>query len=52
MNDKVIANIPFGSIASLIVKLVRYGKGGISKEEARDLGEDLLMMAAGLLEKR
>jgi hypothetical protein len=51
MNEKVVANIPWSNIMRLIAKLVRYGKGGITKEEARDLGEELLLLAAELLEK-
>lgn len=51
MNDKIVSNIPWPNVMRLITKLVRYGKGGITKEEARDLGEELLMLAAELLEK-
>jgi len=35
----------------LIFKVFKYGKGGYTKAEARDLGEDLLALAFEVLEK-
>ena len=35
----------------LLWKVFKYGKGGYTKEEARDLGEDLLALAFEVLEK-
>lgn len=52
MNEKIIAQLPWSNIMSLISKLVRYGKGGIDKEEAADLAGDLLLLAAHLIEKK
>jgi hypothetical protein len=52
MNEKVIAQIPWASVMALIAKLIRYSKGGIDKQEAADLAEDLLLLAAHLIEAK
>lgn len=48
MKDKV--NVPVGRIIRLVTKAVRYSKGGFTKQERRDLGLDLLELAAALLD--
>jgi hypothetical protein len=48
MKDKV--NVPVGRIIRLVTKAVRYSKGGFTKAERRDLGLDLLELAAALLD--
>jgi len=52
MNEKVVAQLPWARIMALVAKLVRYAKGGIDKEEAADLAEDLLLLAAHLIEAK
>lgn len=52
MNDKVIASLPWARIASLIAKLIRYSRGGIDKQEAAALAEELLVLAAHLIESK
>lgn len=49
--QKIVANIPWSKIIALIAKLIRFGKGGIDKEEGAELAEDLLLLAADLIEK-
>lgn len=43
-------NVPVGRILRLVTKAVRYSKGGFTKAERRDLGLDLLELAASLLD--
>jgi len=50
MNDKLIATLPLPAILRIIGKLIRYAKGGIDKDEAADLAEDLLLIVAHLAE--
>lgn len=52
MNEKVIAQLPWARIMSLVAKIIRYSKGGITKEEAAELAEDLLLLAAHLIEAK
>ncbi len=52
MNEKIIATLPWPSIMGLVAKLIRYSKGGIDKQEAADLAEDLLLLAAHLIEAK
>ena len=42
--------VPVGRIVRLVAKTLRYSKGGFSKEERRDLGLELLMLASHVLE--
>lgn len=42
--------VPVGRIIRLVAKTLRYSKGGFSKEERRELGLDLLMLASHVLE--
>jgi hypothetical protein len=51
-SDKIVATVPWTKVVMLIAKLVRYAKGGISKEEGTDLAEDLLLIVADLVEKK
>ena len=51
-SDKIVASVPWSKVIVLIAKLVRYSKGGISKEEGADLAEDLLLIVADLVEKK
>jgi hypothetical protein len=48
--EKVVTMIPWTKVMQLIAKLIKFGKGGISKDEAAELAEDLLLLAAGLIE--
>lgn len=43
-------DVPVVRIIRLIAKTLRYSKGGFTKEERRDLGLDLLMLASEVLE--
>ena len=52
MNEKIIATLPWSRIMALVAKLIRYAKGGIDKQEAADLAEDLLLLAAHLIEAK
>lgn len=45
--DKVIGLTP--SLVRLIVKTIRYSKGGLNKEERQELGQDLLLLAYEVL---
>ena len=36
-------------LVKLIVKTIKYSKGGLNKEERQELGEDLLMLAYEVL---
>ncbi len=42
--------VPVGRIIRLVTKAIRYSKGGFTKQERRDLGLDLLELAASLLD--
>jgi|DEB0MinimDraft_10_1074344.scaffolds.fasta_scaffold358517_1 hypothetical protein len=35
----------------IIIKLIKYAKGGLDKEERQDLGADLLELASKILEE-
>lgn len=52
MNEKIVAQLPLPAILRIIGKLVRYAKGGIDKDEAADLAEELLLLVAHLVEAR
>lgn len=52
MNEKIIAQVPWARIASLIAKLIRYSRGGIDKQEAAALAEELFLIAAHLIEAK
>ncbi len=47
--ERIIGLAP--KLIKLIVKVVRYSKGGLSKEERQELGQDLLELAADVLEE-
>ena len=36
-------------LVKLIIKTIKYSKGGLNKEERQELGEDLLMLAYEIL---
>ena len=38
---KIVSSLPFGDILKLSGKLIRYSRGGISKEEGAELVSDL-----------
>jgi len=38
-------------VMKLIVKIVKYSKGGLDRDEIRELGEDLLDIALRILEE-
>ncbi len=42
--------LPVGKIIRLVTKTIRLSKGGFTPEERRDLGLDLLLLAAHVLE--
>jgi hypothetical protein len=48
MSQKIVAALPLPAIIKIIAKLIRYAKGGIDKDEAADLIEDLLLIVAHL----
>lgn len=50
MDNKIVAMLPIPSLLRIIAKLIRYAKGGIDKQEAADLLEDLLLIAGHLAE--
>jgi hypothetical protein len=49
--QKIVASIPWGKVVTLIAKLIRFSKGGIDKAEGAELAEDLLLLAADLIDK-
>ena len=49
--QRIVAQISWGKVAALVAKLIRFSKGGITKEEGAELAEDLLLLAADLIEK-
>jgi hypothetical protein len=49
--QKIVATIPWGKVMSLVAKLIKFSKGGIDKTEGAELAEDLLLIAADLIEK-
>lgn len=51
MNQKIIATLPLGRILVLIGKLLRYAKGGITKDEAIDLIDDLIEIISHIAEQ-
>jgi hypothetical protein len=50
--QKIVTQIPWTKVMALVAKIIKFSKGGISKEEAADLAEDLLLLAADLIEAR
>ena len=50
--QKIVAQIPWSKVMALVAKIIKFSKGGISKEEAALLAEDLLLLAADLIEAR
>ena len=48
---KIIADIPIAKIWKLISHLIRFGQGGISKEEGAILLSDLADIAASVASK-
>lgn len=51
MTSKIVAALPLAAIIKIIGKLIRYAKGGIDKDEATDLIEDLLRIVAHLADE-
>lgn len=51
MNDKIISTIPLPKIFKLIAHLIKFSKGGISKEEGAVLLEDLAEIAGDVAGK-
>ena len=51
MNDKVISSIPLAKIFKLIGHLIKFSKGGITKEEGAVLLEDLAEIASDVATK-
>jgi hypothetical protein len=41
MNEKIIVKVPWSKVAMLIATLIKSAKGGISREEAEELLEQL-----------
>ncbi|CAB5224030.1 hypothetical protein UFOVP390_29 [uncultured Caudovirales phage] len=49
--DKIVAQaVPWSKVMALVAKIIKFSKGGISKEEGTVLAEDLLLIAADLIE--
>jgi len=42
--------VPVGRIIRLVAKAIRFGRGGFTKDERRELGLDLLELAAFVLD--
>lgn len=42
--------IPLAKVLAIVGKVIRYARGGISKDEAADLVQDLLALAADIAE--
>jgi hypothetical protein len=51
MSQKIIATLPLGRILVLTGKLLRYARGGITKDEAVDLMDDLIEIIAHIAEQ-
>ncbi len=47
--ERIIGLAP--KLIKLIVKVIKYSKGGLTKEERQELGQDLLELAADVLEE-
>jgi len=52
INDKILVKVPWSKVALLIATLIRSAKGGITREEAEELleqlGEIIVHLAVGL----
>ena len=51
MNEKVISTIPLAKIFKLIAHLIKFAKGGITKDEGAILLEDLAEIAGDIASK-
>jgi hypothetical protein len=51
MNEKVISTIPLAKIFKLIGHLIKFAKGGITKDEGAILLEDLAEIAGDIASK-
>lgn len=51
-SDKILVKVPWSKVALLIATLIRSAKGGITKDEAEELleqlGEIIVHLAVGL----
>lgn len=50
-SEKIVAAIPLVKVFQLIAKLIKLSKGGLSKEEALELLEDLAEIAIDVASK-
>lgn len=48
--ERIVSQVPWSKVMALVAKLIRFSKGGISREEGALLAEDLLLLAADLIE--
>ena len=37
MNSEVLIKVPWGDVAIVVARLIKFSKGGISKDEAKEL---------------
>jgi hypothetical protein len=51
MNEKIISTIPLAKIFKLIGHLIKFSKGGITKDEGAILLEDLAEIAGDIASK-
>jgi hypothetical protein len=49
--EKIVAAIPVVKVFQLVAKIIKLSKGGLSKEEALDLLEDLAEIAVDVAAK-
>lgn len=49
--EKVVSAIPVVKVFQLIAKIIKLSKGGISKEEALELLEDLALISVDVAAK-
>ena len=47
--EEVIKKIPLLEVSALIIKTIKFTKGGLSKEEAKELAQDLIDLGQKLL---
>lgn len=47
--EEIISKIPFVELSALIIKTIKLSKGGLTKEEAKELAQDLIDLGQKLL---
>jgi len=46
MNTQVLVKIPWGDVAIIVSKLIKFSKGGVSKSEGKELVSLLAVLGA------